>query len=148
MSCFLNIYCIGASSVERFVNYQTWPLIGDSSFQKYHQAQQPLIQIFVVAPVILGFILQVLLLWYWPMDLSRVLNWIAIGTYCIGFASTLLIQLPIHIRFNLNGYSKELMNSLLSSDWIRKAADVVKLIVTFIMIRELLLIRVPQLPGN
>ncbi len=148
ISCFLNMYSVGASMVERFVNYQTWPLIGELNFQKYHQAQEPLIQIFVVAPIVAGFILQTLLLWLRPRDLSRVLIWIALGTYFIGFASTLLIQLPIHVRFNSSGYSEELMNSLLSSDWIRKSADLVKSVVTFIMMRQLLFIRDPKLTGN
>ncbi len=55
----LNMYCFGANCVERFVNYQTWHLVPADAFKAYHRAQQPLIQAFVVAPMFLGFVLQI-----------------------------------------------------------------------------------------
>ncbi len=39
----LVFYGMGAASVESFVNYPTWPLIGVNEFRAYHRALSPLI---------------------------------------------------------------------------------------------------------
>lgn len=54
--------CLGANCVERFVNYQTCPAIEAASFRAYHQAQSPLIRWFVVVPLGLSTLQQMVLL--------------------------------------------------------------------------------------
>ncbi len=133
----LNAYSFGANCVERFVNYQTWPLIASKSFKAYHKAQQPLIQIFVVAPMALGFLLQIWFLWNVPANVNRAIPWTMAITSAGGGLSTVALQLPIHAAFNRDGYSPVLMRQLLRTDWIRKAADAVRLIATAILAHQM-----------
>jgi hypothetical protein len=55
-----------------------------------------------------------------------------------GAISTVMLQLPIHAAFNRNGYSPELMQKLLRTDWIRKTADAVRLAATAVLLHSLL----------
>ncbi len=134
----LNAYCFGANCVERFVNYQTWSRIPADAFQAYHRAQQPLIQAFVVAPMMVGFALQIGLAVWPPSGIDSRVLWVMAATSAVGAASTVMLQLPIHRRFNLRGSSPELLGKLLRTDWIRKAADVVRLAATVVFLHRLL----------
>jgi hypothetical protein len=134
----LNAYCFGANCVERFVNYQTWNLIPAEAFKAYHRAQQPLIQAFVVAPMALGFVLQIWLALRAPVGLDRRVVWVMVVANAAGAVSTVMLQLPIHAAFNRSGYSPGLMRKLLRTDWIRKAADAVRLAATAVLLYQLL----------
>ncbi len=134
----LNGYCFGANCVERFVNYQTWNLIPADAFQAYHRAQQPLIQVFVVAPMALGFALQVWLSFRVPSGVDPRVVWLMVVASAAGAVSTAMLQLPIHAAFNRSGYSPGLMQKLLRTDWIRKAADAVRLAATADLLHQML----------
>jgi hypothetical protein len=134
----LNAYCFGANCVERFVNYQSWNLIPADAFQAYHRAQQPLIQAFVVAPMAVGFALQVWLSFRVPPGVDPGVVWVMAIASAAGALSTVMLQLPIHAAFNLNGYSPALMRKLLRTDWIRKCADAVRLAATADLLHQVL----------
>jgi hypothetical protein len=137
----LNAYSFGANCVERFVNYQTWPLIDAASFKAYHKAQQPLIQIFVVAPIAVGFVLQIWFLWNVPVDVNSTVPWVLVIASAVGAVSTGALQLPIHAAFNRDGYSPALMRRLLRTDWIRKAADAVRLAASAVLLHQVVTAR-------
>jgi hypothetical protein len=134
----LNAYCFGANCVERFVNYQTWDLIPAEAFEAYHKAQQPLIQVFVVAPMAVGFFLQIWLVLRTPAGVERIAAWAMIVASLAGAVSTVTLQLPIHSALNQGGYSAELLSKLLRTDWIRKAADAVRIGATGVLLYQLL----------
>ena len=62
----LMFYGLGASFVESFVNYPTWPLIGAAEFKAYHQALSPLVIGYMVVPMLVGTSLTLLLAWLRP----------------------------------------------------------------------------------
>ncbi len=134
----LNAYCFGANCVERFVNYQTWHLIPAEAFKAYHRAQQPLIQAFVVAPMAVGLVLQMWLAFRVPAGIDPLVAWAMVVASTAGAVSTVTLQLPIHAAFNKSGYSPELMRRLLHTDWIRKAADTVRLVATAYLLHQFL----------
>ena len=134
----LNAYCFGANCVERFVNYQTWRFIPAETFQAYHRAQQPLIQAFVVAPMVVVFMLQIGLAFRAPAGIDPWVAWVMVAASAVGAFSTVMLQLPIHAVFNRSGYSPALMRKLLRTDWIRKAADAVRLAATAVLLHQLL----------
>jgi hypothetical protein len=134
----LNAYGFGANCVERFVNYQMWDRIPADAFRAYHRAQQPLIQAFVVAPMALGFVLQMWLAVRVPAGVDPVLAWVMVGATAAGAVSTVTLQLPIHAALNRGGYAPELLRMLLRTDWIRKAADVVRMAATADLLHQLL----------
>lgn len=134
----LNAYCFGANCVERFVNYQTWHLIPAESFKAYHMAQQPLIQAFVVAPMAIGFVLQMWLAFWLPYGIDPRVAWMMVVATAGGAVSTVMLQLPVHAAFNRSGYSPGLMQKLMRTDRIRKAADVARLAATAELLHQLL----------
>src|SRR5436190_24396043 len=91
----LVFYGMGAASVESFVNYPTWPLIGANEFRAYHRALGPLIIGYMVIPMLLGTILTILLLWFRPASIPRWMVWLAIVLQLVVWVSTFTIQLPI-----------------------------------------------------
>ena len=137
----LNAYCFGANCVERFVNYQTWYLISAEAFKTYHRAQQPLIQAFLVAPMAVRFVLQMWMAFRMPVGIDPMVAWVMVVESAAGAVSTVALQLPIHAAFNRSGYSPELMRKLLRTDWIRKAADAVRLAATAVLLHQLLSVR-------
>lgn len=122
----LNAYSVGANCVERFVNYGTWRQLASSDFAAYHRAQQPPVLAFVVAPLAVSLILQLLLLWHSPSAVGRAPVWTMLAASLVGVVSTLFIQIPIHRKLD-QGFSAELIARLLTTDWIRKGADLVRI---------------------
>lgn len=134
----LNGYSFGAGMVEHFVNYQTWHLIPSSVFRVYHRAQSRRIQVVIVMPLAASFLLQVLLL---RIDSSFGIRswtvWTMLMATLVGALSTIFIQIPIHRRFDSEGYSAKRMAWLLASDWIRKAADIVRIFATAALLAQI-----------
>ena len=58
----LIFYGMGASFVESFVNYPTWPLIGANEFRDYHRTLGSLIIGYMVIPMLVGTFLTFLLI--------------------------------------------------------------------------------------
>ncbi|MCI0518460.1 MAG: hypothetical protein L0Y45_11585, partial [Woeseiaceae bacterium] len=50
----LVFYGNGAAFIESFVNYPSWPLIGQNEFVTYHRFISPRVLAFLVAPALLG----------------------------------------------------------------------------------------------
>lgn len=67
----LVFYGMGAASVESFVNYPTWSLIGANEFRAYHRAVGPLIVGYMVIPLLVATLLTILLLWLRPASIPR-----------------------------------------------------------------------------
>jgi hypothetical protein len=133
----LNAYSLGANCVERFVNYGSWQYLAHADFAAYHRAQQPSILTFVVAPLGISFLLQVLLLWRRPSEVAIALVWIMLAASVVGLISTALIQIPIHRKLD-HGYSAVLIARLCNTDWIRKAADLVRIAASIAILRACL----------
>ena len=128
----LNAYSFGANCVERFVNYQSWPKLAEANFGAYHRSQQPYILGFVVAPIVMGLLLQVLLLFDRPLSVPLGIVLTLIGASIAGFVATIMIQIPIHRQLD-DHHSPQLVTKLLQTDWIRKVFDLVRLIATIIL---------------
>lgn len=85
-----------------------------------------------------GFMLQMCLAVSAPVGVYPLVLWIMVVAPAAGAVSTMLLQLPIHAALNRSGYSPELIRKLLRTDWIRKAADVVRLAATAALLHQLL----------
>jgi hypothetical protein len=117
----LVFYGMGASFVESFVNYPTWPLIGSNEFRAYHQALGPLIIGYMVIPMFVGTILTILLLWFRPASIPRWMVWLAIVLQLVVWISTFTIQLPIQGQLSAEGLSLPLIDRLrVTNFWCRR----------------------------
>jgi hypothetical protein len=117
----LVFYGMGAASVESFVNYPTWPLIGANEFRAYHRALGPLIIGHMVIPMLVATILTILLLWFRPASIPRWMAWLAIVLQLVVWVSTVTIQLPIQGQLSADGLSLPLIDRLrATSFWLRR----------------------------
>lgn len=113
----LNFYGLGASFVESFVNYPTWPLIGAAEFRTYHQTLSPLVIGYMVIPLLVGTILTVFLAWFRPAFVPRWAIWLSILLQILIWVSTAAIQLPIQFQLSGNGLSVPLIEHLIFTNW-------------------------------
>lgn len=114
-------YGTGASFIESFVNYPSWPLIGTAEFTQYHRFISPRIVTYLVAPLLLGTVFTVLLLWFRPAAIPVWAVWVAIALQAIVWASTALIQVPIQMELSANGLSLPLVARLIETNfWLRR----------------------------
>ncbi len=121
----LVFYGMGAASVESFVNYPTWPLIGANEFRAYHRALGPLIVGYMVIPMLVTTILTVVLLWFRPAYIPRWMVWLAIGLQLVVWVSTVTIQLPIQGQLSADGLSLALIDRLrVTSFWLRRVPHI------------------------
>ncbi len=117
----LTFYGLGAASVESFVNYPTWPLIGANEFRAYHRALGPLIIGYMVIPMLLTTLLSIALLWFRPVAVPRWMVWLAVGLQLMVWISTFAIQLPIQGQLSADGLSLPLIERLrVTSFWFRR----------------------------
>ena len=122
----LVFYGMGAASVESFVNYPTWPLIGANEFRAYHRALGPLIIGHMVIPMLVTTLLTILLLWFRPASIPRWMVWLAIVLQLVVWVSTITIQLPIQGQLSADGLSLPLIDRLrVTSFWFRRVPHVV-----------------------
>jgi hypothetical protein len=120
----LLFYGLGAASVESFVNYPTWPLIGANEFRAYHRALSPLIIRFMVVPLIVTTLLTILLLWFRPASIPRWMICLALGLQLVAWISTFAIQLPIQGQLSAEGLSLSLIERLrVTSFWLRRVPN-------------------------
>lgn len=111
----------GAASVESFVNYPSWPLIGADEFTQFHRFIGPRVIAFLVAPALIGTALTILMLWLRPRAVPLWAVWVAIVLQVVNWVSTVAIQLPIQFELTANGLSVPLIERLIeTSFWLRR----------------------------
>jgi hypothetical protein len=122
----LVFYGTGASFVESFVNYPTWPLIGANEFRDYHQALGPLIIGYMVIPMLIATLLTVVLLWLHPAPIPQWAVWLAVVLQLIVWISTFAIQIPIQMQLSADGLSLPLIDQLIFTNfWLRKVPQII-----------------------
>ena len=122
----LIFYGMGASFVESFVNYPTWPLIGANEFRAYHNAVGPLVIGYMVIPMLVGTVLSIVLLWIRPIQIPLWAILAAVILQLIVWVSTATIQLPIQFQLGANGLSIPAIERLIFTNlWFRKVPQVI-----------------------
>jgi hypothetical protein len=133
----LVFYGMGAASVESFVNYPTWPLIGANEFRAYHRALGPLIIGYMVIPMLVTTVLTILLLWFRPASVPGWMVWLAIGLQLVVWISTATIQLPIQGQLSADGLSLPLVDRLrVTSFWFRRVPHMANALLFLWMMSE------------
>ena len=117
----LVFYGTGAAFIESFVNYASWHLIGPAEFIAYHQFIGPRVLTFLVAPLLLGTLFTILLLWSRPAAIPAWAVWAALAAQAVVWISTVTIQVPIQIQLGRQGLSVELVERLINTNfWLRR----------------------------
>jgi len=122
----LIFYGMGASFVESFVNYPTWPLIGANEFRDYHRTLGSLIIGYMVIPMLVGTFLTFLLIWVRPKPIPVWLVLLALALQLMNWISTATIQLPIQFQLSADGLSIPAIERLIFTNlWFRKIPQVI-----------------------
>jgi hypothetical protein len=117
MALALVFYGNGAAFIESFVNYPSWPLVGENEFTRFHQFLSPRVVTFLVIPALTGTLFTVLMLWFRPMAIPSWAVWVAIALQAIVWVSTATIQIPIQLQLSESGLSLELIDRLIETNW-------------------------------
>lgn len=110
-------YGMGAATVETFVNYPTWRLIGANEFRAYHQALGPLVIRYMVIPLLVTTVLTIVLLWFRPAHVPRWAIWLSVVLQLVTWVSTATIQIPIQLQLSSDGLSLPLIERLMITSW-------------------------------
>lgn len=117
----LVFYTTGAGFIESFVNYPSWPLIGDGEFLAYHRFISPRVLLFLVLPAVLGTVFTIAMLWSRPASVPAWAVWLSIALQAVVWISTATIQVPIQVELGSNGLSIELIERLVRTNlWLRR----------------------------
>jgi hypothetical protein len=117
----LVFYGTGAAFIESFVNYPSWHLIGADEFIAYHRFISPRVLAFLVAPLLLGTVFSILMLWSRPAAIPAWAVWTAIAAQAVVWASTVTIQVPVQLQLGDHGLSADLLNRLIETNfWLRR----------------------------
>jgi hypothetical protein len=117
----LIFYSTGASFIEGFVNYSSWHLIGAREFSTYHKFITPRVLGLLVAPMLLGTVFSVLMLWFRPPSIPSWAVWLVIALQVVVWVSSATIQVPIQFQLSSEGLSIPRINHLiLTNFWLRR----------------------------
>lgn len=135
-SCYilLAFYVFGGGIVNSLVAYRTWRAVGANEFPEFHHIDSSLIIPLFVVFFFLSFIPQILLFWFRPTVIPKLLVWLALLFNFITLVSTITIQIPIQVELDKR-FSLELIERLISTDFIyRRIPMLLMAIINFIML--------------
>ncbi|MDP3293967.1 MAG: hypothetical protein Q8M37_04405 [Nevskia sp.] len=117
----LVFYGTGAAFIESFVNYPSWSLIGANEFIAYHRFISPRVLVFLVAPLLLGTVFTILMLWSRPTAIPILAIWTAIAAQAVVWIATVTVQVPIQLQLGEHGNSVEVLQRLIQTNfWLRR----------------------------
>jgi hypothetical protein len=129
----LSFYCFGAGIIDSFAIYHSWLFVGEDEFAAVHQAAGQRIILFFVLPMVVLTIVTALMFWFRVNIIPRNLLWSAFTCQVVSWISSVLIQIPIQMRLD-RGKDEELLNKLITTDWIRTIAWVIYIAIVIQMI--------------
>jgi len=113
----LVFYSTGATFIEGFVNYSSWHLIGAEEFATFHRFISPRIVAFLVAPMLLGTVFSVLMLWFRPRSIPAWTVWLVIALQLVVWASSAMIR-------GGAGFSDTGVNGFLPGQYSNRRAEI------------------------
>jgi len=131
----LFFYRIGAGNLEGLMNYPFWrdmgPLMSQESFKKLRADHLWKIVPLLVAPFIAEIVVTAVVVFVLPAFIPLLTVLAILALQLVGAASTVLIQVPIQIRHNRQGYDRPSFDRLIQTDfWLRKVPSFVQAALT------------------
>ena len=143
----LSFYCFGAGMIDSFALYHSWLFVGESEFAAVHQAAGQRIVLFFVLPTFVLTGITIAMFWYRPSMIPKHLLWFAFACQMISWLSSAFIQIPIQLQLD-QGKDEELLNKLITTDWIRIIAWLIYISVVVKMITRMQPIYLKQGTGR
>lgn len=131
----LVFYTLGASMMDSFAMYHTWKFVGEAQFIDMHREASSRIVPFFVLPTLVMTIFLVLQFWHRPKAVSIKLVWAALVCTIVPWLSSVFIQIPMQTELG-KGKNDELLQRLITSDWIRVIPTIVLACIVFTMMKR------------
>jgi hypothetical protein len=128
-------YGFGAAMMDSFVVYHTWKFIGAADFAVAHMESGSRIVPFFVLPMLVMTLFEVLLFWHRPKVISKNLVWAALICTIIPWLSSAFIQIPMQMELD-KGKNDELLQQLITTDWIRVIPTWIWIAILFTMLKK------------
>ena len=135
----LVFYVTGASAMDRFVNYSTWPILSSvKEFPLYHSHLTRNALIVLVIPAFVSIIPNIIMIRYRPDYIPAIAVWACLLIAMIIIVSSFLIQFPLESELN-KSYSQQAVDRLIYTDfWMRKVPSWGRVLIVLWMLNEMI----------
>ena len=113
------LYMTGMIWSMQVFEYPLFALVGRKEFPSYHAAHNRSLPFFVILPSMLALGSAIVLFWIRPASIPL---WSVVLVVALDLAvlvSTIAWQAPLHGRLDREGFSAEVIRTLIRSNWIR-----------------------------
>lgn len=131
--CSMSFYSYGTAMMDYFLLYPSRFLVGEKEFVAYHALLEGAIVPISVVPFLAIILLNILLVWFRPVGVSRTLILISLICLLLDLGSTLLLQAPWNFELG-NGKNVALMQKITDTNWIRVFLESVQAIVAGVLV--------------
>ena len=99
--------------------YPLFALVGPKEFSSYHATHNRSLPFFVILPSVLALASAVVLFWIRPTGIPVWSVALVVALDLAVLVSTAAWQAPLHARLDREGFSVEVIGTLVRSNWIR-----------------------------
>jgi hypothetical protein len=134
------LYMTGMIWSMQVFEYPLFALVGRKEFPTYHAAHNRSLPFFVILPSVLALGSAVVLFWIRPAGIPL---WSVVLVVALDLAvlvSTIAWQAPLHERLDREGFSAEVIRTLVRSNWIRTALWTINALLLLSMVAMALLV--------
>jgi len=113
------LYMTGMIWSMQVFEYPLFARVGRQEFPAYHAAHNRRLPVFVILPSLLAFASAVVLFWIRPASVPLWSVALVVALDLAVLVSTVAWQAPLHARLDREGFSAEVISTLVRSNWIR-----------------------------
>ena len=119
------LYMTGVIMSMQLLEYPLFALVGPKEFPRYHAFHNRSLPVLVLLPTLLALLSSILLLWIRPSSAPLWLAILVVVCEAGIVASTAASQAPLHGKLDRDGFSAEVIATLVRTNWIRTALWIV-----------------------
>jgi hypothetical protein len=133
--CLLSFYSYGTAMMDYFLLYPSRFIVGEKEFPQYHKLLEVAIFPITVFPFVVIIILNAILLWFRPAQVSKTLLWISMICLTLDFLSTVFFQAPWNMQLS-QGKNIELMQKITDTNWGRVFLESAQVVIVFLLLKQ------------
>jgi len=131
------LFLVGVIWFVQMVHYALYANVGEQSFSNYEQRHNNATSWIVGPPMLVEAATAMLLLWFCPAGVSRLIVGVGFVLVVLIWVSTAFLQVPCHDAL-VNGFQPKVHQRLVASNWIRTIAWSLRGCLTLSMIWSML----------
>jgi len=136
--CLISFYSFGTAMMDYFMLYPSRFLIGEKEFIAYHGLLESAIIPISVLPFLLIIMMNILMFWFRPQEVSRKLVWVSFVCLFLDFLSTVLFQAPWNLSLSA-GKNVALMQKITDTNWVRVFLESSQVVIVFVLLKQFVL---------